>query len=82
MVAIEKNIGARCEACAWDDANYDPDELEAVEELNTILILQDAGKPIEAEALTDKKWFLLRTLKNERVEIAREEAEQNKANGN
>lgn len=76
MISVKENIEARCEACAWEDDNYEPGELEVLEELNDIMLLQDAGKPIEADALTDRKWLILRMLKAERLEISRERAKE------
>jgi len=46
------------------------------------MLLQDAGKPIEADALTDRKWHILRILKAERLEISRERSKPEGEHGN
>ena len=63
----------RCEECPWDK-----EFPEALYRLNEIMLLQDAGKQIAADDLTDREWLALGRLKIERDILTAEEARENR----
>lgn len=49
--------------------------------MNEIILLQDAGKLIDPDTLTDRKWLALGALKRVRIELEEEEAKKQGEHG-
>lgn len=70
---MPKLFESRCEECAWDK-----EFPQALYKLNEIMLLQDAGKQIAADELTDIEWLALGRLKAERDILTAKEAKEDR----
>ena len=66
-----------CEKCPWDKEF--PDELY---KLNVVMLLQDAGKQVPHDELTDIEWLALGALQRERGILTAKDNKDNRSDGN